>query len=173
LLEGDGGIVDMDTKDVADETPVTIGVSDTSAGFSKKDYNRMILEMAMAGKQATTIIANGETILEMMSWDLFTKEVHEKTRGKLELTVPIPTLLKAVPNANVGDKIIILSKEFALIKYIKQHLMVETAKIITKKVEEAAISIDVGVAVGLRNGRMVADPAQTYNKNQIPKWFYR
>jgi hypothetical protein len=175
LLTGDGGVTAIKGGTTVDQTPMEIGVQDSGSGIQEADFLRGIIEMELAGKPATTMIATVPDLMNALTWPCFKDESFErqgKTKIKPDIVYPIPTRVTMIPSKSIGTKMILLSKEFCIVEFIYQALLVEADKIISKKLEEAYASIDVGYANVLRSARLVINPATTFNENQLLDWFY-
>lgn len=172
LLVGDGGVLSIDNKEAVDQTPITIGVKDKLKGIQEADFIGVLIEMEIAGKAATSMIADGVTCQAALNWNIFDAEKYPATDIKATLVTPLPQNVSIIPSNDLGGKMIILNREMALVKFVYRNLVVEADKIISKQLEEAYASCDHGVANLLRGARVVVDPTLDFNQSQYASWFY-
>jgi hypothetical protein len=172
LTTGDGGVdnIDPGNRQTVVETPLKIGVA-TVGEIVEDDFLRVIVEMNAAGKPCTTMIADTKEVMAALKWECFKRQAASPEEIKAELVTPFPTQVSIIPTTDATD-MILMNKSMALIKFVYQNLVVEAEKIISKRLEDAVATIDLGVALMHRGARVIIDKTLEFNENQFKDWFY-
>ncbi len=168
LLNGDGAR-DEDGNVVTD-TPAIIGV-DTADTLTYKDILRVAMRMSRIGRGPQNMVSDEELMLDILNLDEYSKKVQGAESTSLSVKGNIVTPKNAFINEDVGSgKVLIQSPSHGLVEYVKQGLMVETDKIITRQIETAVISLRVGYMNLFRDSRVVIDKSLAYASNGFPTW---
>lgn len=168
LINGDEA-KDKDGNVIEDSAAI-IGV-DTTGTLSYKDILRAAMRMSRLGRGPENMIADENLMLDILNLDEYSKKVLGSANTTLSVKGNITTPRKAYIHEDIGSgKVLIHAPKFGLVEYVKQGLMVETEKVITRQLEEAVISMRVGYMNLFRDSRVIIDKSKAYSTNGFPTW---
>lgn len=169
LINGDGG-VDEDGNAV-ESAPATIGVASTENGIVFIDYSRGVLRMSKISRPVTSMLGDETEMLNVMGWDEFSSRAVGAALTQLNMKTPLPSMLNGFVSDDVpSGKLLLVAKDYAMMQFTSQPLMVESDKIIARQLKETVVSIITGFGILHRNGRVVINGAVAYASNGFPTW---
>jgi len=169
LINGDNG-KDEDGNSV-NSSAAEIGVENTSNKVAFKDYLRATIRLSKIGRPATSLLGDEAQTLEVMQWDEFKKRYTGQADTKLTMKTPAPVSVDGFVSDDVSsDKLLVLSKQFAMIQITSQGLMVESDKIIARQLHEAVASIITTFGIVNRNARVLIDGGTAFTAKGFPVW---
>jgi hypothetical protein len=153
------------------EAAAVIGVADTDDGITYEDILRAAIRMGLIGRFATQLIGSETSTRKYM----LLPEMKERFLGtallQTKLRSPLVLPDEIFPSSKMSDsKLALQDRSISLIQLTSMPLMVETDKIIMKRLNEVAISITTGFAKLSRTASVVIDGAIDYADNQFPAW---
>lgn len=164
-------IINGDQDDTS-EAAAVIGVEDTNDGVTWYDIARVAIQFGLLGRVGIQAIGNATSALDYLNLP----EVKNKqfpgapllaTMMKSPLTMP--EALFVSPKVT-GSKVVIQDPSASLVQLTAVPLMVETDKIIEKRIEVAVTSIYTGFAKIQRNASVVINGAVAFSGNGFPAW---
>lgn len=150
------------------ENCVVVGVS-TVGQLQYKDVNRVNNRMRRISRVPTALLAS-----EAMEndWDELPEVKNAQNSGAPLVKTNKHIRLKEAdvyPGTQLTDnQIMLIDPSSAFVKLTAQNLMVETDKIINRRIEEAYASIITGFATYRRDARVIIDKSIAFNTNQFP-----
>ena len=163
-------IVNGDLADGSEAAPV-IGVS-AAGTLAYKDFLRVGIRFNQLGRTGLAAIANEDMCLEYL--DL--SEVKSKQNlGASLMPVKFKSAVQTPEDLYASDKvaanrIAVVDTSVSLVKLTAQPLLVETEKIIMKRLEGTAASMITGFAKLQRNASVIVDKSIAYAGNPFPAW---
>lgn len=171
LMNGDGG-TNLETDEPVDSSPAVIGVESTTNGITEDDYTGACIRYSTIRIPVTSFIASPSLQKKAVKWDEFKLRRQGTADTRLNFEFPLPAQLDSFPTNEVSEnKLLLLSKPFAMIKMVSQGIMIESDKDIIRSLHEAAVTFEVGFANTYRNGRVVIDGTKELASNDFPAWF--
>lgn len=144
------------------ESAAAIGV--TNAGtLAYKDVVRAFIRMSRLGKVPTAIVASEEMANEWLNLP----EVKNFQQGNpvinSRLKTPIPSQIDVYVGGNLDpDHLMLVDASQSLVKLTELPLLLETDKVISKKLEETYASTSTGFANIQRDSRIIIDKGEAF-----------
>jgi hypothetical protein len=152
------------------ESSAVIGV-ETVGTVAWKDVVRVFNRMKRMGRIVTALLAGEEMAND---WENMS-EVKNRTLGNPLLAnrrTAVPQDLDVfIAGAMAADQLQFIAPALAFLQLTAQGVMVETDKIISKRLEEAYVSEAVGFMNFQRDARITLDKSIAYSSNPFPTWF--
>lgn len=164
-------IADGDQED-GSEAAAVIGVANTTNGITWFDLARVAIQFGVIGRTGLQAIGNATTALNYINLD----EVKNKQfpgAALLQTMVKTPLQMpeELYASLKVGaNKLIIQDPSMSLVQLTAQSLMIETDKIIIKRLFENVASIMTGFAKLQRNASVVIDGSIAFSGAGFPAW---
>jgi hypothetical protein len=165
-------IINGDQADLSEQAAV-IGVKDTGAGFQYFDILRVWVRLSLLGRQSTSIIGNELTALDYLELpEVKNKQFTGSPLLRTTLKTPLPTDQDLYVSTKVpANQLVFQDSSLTIVQLTAQPLMVESDKIISKRIAETVASIMTGFANLQRNSRVVLDKSQAYAGGYVfPAW---
>ena len=147
-----------------------IGTED-GATYQWKDIVRVFNRMKRLGRVVTSILASEDSATD---WELL-PEVKDRQSGTPRLAnrrTSVPQSLDVfIGGSMTADQLMFIAPALAFLQLTAQSVMIETDKVISKRMEEAYVTESVGYMNFQRDARIVLDKSIAYAGNPFPAWF--
>jgi hypothetical protein len=159
--------------DLADGSEAAAVIGVTNAGtFAYKDFLRAGIRFNLLGRTGGIAIGNEDTCLEYL--DLTEVKTKQNVGAalmpvKFKSAVQTPEDLYASHKV-AASRILIADKTVSLVKLTAQQLLLETEKIIAKRLMNSVASTITGFAKLQRNGSIIMDKSLAFAGNGFPDW---
>lgn len=159
--------------DLADGSEAAAVIGVTNAGtLAYKDFLRAGIRFNLLGRTGLVAIANEDTCLEYL--DLAEVKTKQNLGAalmpvKFKSAVQTPEDLYASHKVP-ANRIAIVDTSVSLVKLTAQPLLLETEKIISKRLMNSVASTITGFAKLQRNGSVVIDKSLAFAGNGFPVW---
>lgn len=152
------------------ESSAVIGV-ETIGQIAWKDIVRVFNRMKRMGRMVTALLTSEDGATE---WELL-PEVKNRVLGSPLLAnrrTAIPQNLDVFVGGGMpANQFQFIAPALAFIQLTAQGVMMETDKIISKRLEEAYVTEATGFMNFQRDARVTVDKSLAYSSNQFPSWF--
>lgn len=153
------------------ESSAVIGVADTTKGFQWIDVVRVFNRMKRLGRTPNGLLASESSAND---WENMS-EVKNRVQGTPLLAnrrTAIPQNLDVyIGGAMPAAQIQFICAALAFLQLTAQGVMLETDKVISKRLEETYVSEAVGFANFQRDARLTLDKSVAYADYPFPSWF--
>lgn len=153
------------------ESSVVIGVEDPAKGVQWIDTTRVFNRMKRMGRIVTALLASEEMANK---WENM-PEVKNRVQGAPLLAnrrTAIPQNLDVYIGGGMpATQMQFIAPSLAFLQLTAQSVLLETGKIISKRLEEAYVSEACGFMNFQRDARITIDASLSYAANPFPEWF--
>lgn len=162
-------LVDGDQADLSENAAV-IGVEATANKITWYDLTRIAIRLSLLGRTGSVAIGNETTALDYLNLS----EVKNKQFPGAPLLATMMKTLLTMPESLyatqriAANKLMILDPSMSLVQLTAVPLMVETEKIISKRLEAAYASYFTGFAKLQRNASLLIDNSILFSGNGFP-----
>lgn len=171
LISGDDA-TDVKTKTKVENGASTIGVKSTSNGLAYYDIKRVGIRFIRLSRQATSIVGPEDLINDISEMDEFKTPRDGKPISvfKISGVDPVPRNGIICDISDLTGKIIVVDKAAAIAEYVRQGLMIEQEKLISKRVIVVAFNERLHYQNLLRQGKVIVDPTKEFSSNGFPAY---
>ena len=162
-------LVDGDQADLSENAAV-VGVEVTANKITWYDLTRIAIRFSLLGRTTTVAIGNETTALDYLNLS----EVKNKQFPGAPLLATMMKTLLTMPESLyasqriAANKLLLLDPSMSLVQLTAVPLMVETEKIISKRLEAAYASYYTGFAKLQRNASVIVDGSILFSGNGFP-----
>lgn len=152
------------------ESSAVIGV-ETAGTLAWTDIVRVFNRMKRMGRIVTAVLASEEMagVWENLS-EVKNRSVGSPLLANRRSSIP-QNLDVFIGGGMTANQIQFIAPSSAFVQLTAQGVMLETDKIISKRLEEAYVSEAVGFMNFQRTGRLTVDKSLAYSSNGFPTWF--
>jgi hypothetical protein len=170
LMNGDGAVDKENT--VIEDPAVVIGVQDTNAGLTFKDILLPSIRMNRLGRPVSAMVAGETETIDTMMLPEYKDRQQGTPYSKLQLKGDVSTPDSAYIADSVGtSKTLLVSPKFAVAEYIRQSVMIEDDRNITRQLIEVVVSERISYMIVFSDSRIVIDHTKAYSGNPLPPSF--
>jgi hypothetical protein len=169
IMNGDGA---QNSKDEAvASSAAVIGVDDINSGITFKDIKRACIRLSRLKRPANIMVGDEEKVNEITELDEFKKRFEGKPLHILKING-----YNALPGEAViadgiaAEKLLLINSKNCVAEYVKQALMIEKDKIISRQVIEVVISEYICYMNLFRNAKVVLKDDAAFSSNGFPDW---
>jgi len=169
LISGDGATNSL--EQAVDSSAAEIGVDNTTNGIQFKDIKRGAIRLSRLKKPADVMIGSEAMINNITELEEFKKRYEGTPLSPLTIngykSLPDAALITDTVNEN---DLVLVSKNNAVAEFIKQALMIETDKIISRQMIEVVISEWLCYLNIFRDAKLIIDGSKAFSSNGFPSW---
>lgn len=151
----------------------TIGVANTSDGFTYYDLLRAWIRLGRLGRLPNVLLSNEDQALEVLTLPEFKGFAGQaKVATQLNLQNPIPNTQNYYVHGGMPatNKIMLIDTSSALIKFNTSALRIEADRIVEKGLNATYVNLTTGFANLFRDARLLVDKSLAFSGNGFPSW---
>ena len=165
LISGDEAM-DVKTKTKVDNSANIIGVRDTNNGFTFRDIKTPCLRMSTLNFPADRLVAPESIIDDVMEIDEFKKPYEGKPIHSFQVSGKNIIPSQGVICEDVGqDRMLLLCQKAGVAEHVRQGLMMEREKQITKQMIVIAWSEVISFMNLMQQAKIVVDRTKAFSSN--------
>lgn len=165
VINGDNA-TDVKTKTVVDNSANVIGINDTNVGFTFRDIKTPCLRMNSLNFPADRLVASESIMDDVTELDEFKKPYQGKPIHSFQISGRNIIPSQGTICEHVGqDRILLLCKKAAIAEHIRQGLMMERERQITKQMIIIAFSEVLSFMNLMPQAKCVVDRTKAFSSN--------
>jgi hypothetical protein len=167
IVEGDDAI-DPSTKAKVDSSAAEIGVLDTQNGLTFPDYEQTCIRLSKIKRPLDLCIGSETNIRTIRNWDEFKIPYQGKPIHDFKIKGIDPLARDGIIYDGMEEKILLICKKACIAEKVKQGLLIEEERIVTKQIIKMVLSERLSFLNILRSAKVVIDPSKTFTSAGFP-----
>jgi hypothetical protein len=169
IVNGDGAI-DPATKQTVDSSAAEIGVLDTETGLTFADYEQTCIRFSKIKRPLDLCIGSETTIRNIRNWNEFKIPYQGTPIHDFKIMGIDPLARDGIIYDDMENKILLVCKKACVTEKVKQGLLIEEERLVTKQKIIVVLSERLSFLNVLRSSKVIIDPAKAFASYGFPAY---